>query len=217
MVKTAENKIAASNLGRVKKNTYFIGFSQFVQLALGFFLFLVVARRVGDEGLGIYTFGTVMYYFIFLFNDFGIATYFTREVSRDRKLVESYFINGFALKGALILVSVAFLSIYLVLFPFSHMKMWVVILFGVYGLFYSFNQLCYATYRAFEKMEYEMTVQIIEKILIVGLGVFALYQGYGLIALAAIYGGVSLISLGINLFWTKRQFFHQKASVDFSL
>jgi len=158
-----------------------------------------------------------MFYFIFLFDDFGIATYLTREVSRNREGVGTYFVNSLVLKGILILVSVVFLWIYLVLFPVSHMKMWVVTLFGVYGLFFSFNQLCYATYRAFEKMEYEMSVQIIEKILIVGLGIFALYHGYGLVTLAAIYGGVSLISLSINLFWTKRQFLHQKAFVDFTL
>jgi O-antigen/teichoic acid export membrane protein len=206
---------AAPRRGGVKKNTLFIGTSQAIQLVLAFVLNWVAIRRLGAEDFGKYTFAWVLFYFVFLFNDFGIDTYLTREIAKNRRSPESLFMNSLMIKLAFIPVSALFLATYLSLFSFQRDKVIAVLLFGLVGLLYSFNQLCSSVYRAYERMEYEMAVTIIEKMLVTGLGVWVLLEGKGLVAFSCVFVIGGLVSLLINGIWVRNHFVRGTVSPDF--
>ncbi len=203
--------------GGLKKNTYFIVISQAVHLTLAFFLNIVAARTLGDEDFGKYNFAIVMSYFVFLFNDLGIVTYLTREVAQQKDRIEAYFLNSAVLKILLILASGIFLWMYLGVFSFPRDKVIVVLLFGVYGLFFSFNQLGFAAYRAMERMEYEMIVLIFEKTVITSVSIYLLLQGYGILVFSVVFMCGGLLSMLLNLVLVKSKFLRKAATVDGAL
>jgi len=200
------NKNSSFSESNIKKNTYFIALSQAFNLILALGLNIMAGRYLGDEGFGKYAFATVIYYFVFLFDDFGIVTYFTREVARNREQANKYFTNSAVLKLILISVSVLFLGLYLSIFSFPADKALLIILFGIYGIIYSFNQLCSGVYRGFEQMQYEMAVVMIEKILVTAAGIYVLVKGLGLVAFGSVFVFSGIISLVINFILVKVKF-----------
>lgn len=197
--------------GRIKKNTYFIAISQVAQLTLAFFLNWVATRTLGDENFGKYMFASVLSFFVFLCNDLGIVTYVTREVAKHKERVEEFFLNGLMLKILLIGLSCVFLGIYLNVFSFQRDKIITVILFGVFGIFYSFNQLCIAIFRAFERMEYEMIVLVAERVVISALGITLLLRGRGLVSFATAFVLGSAFCMLLSFSLIKKKFLHKPA------
>ncbi len=177
-----ENTGQNSEPRSVKKNTYFITIGQIIQIGLSFVLVPIAARYLGDERFGRYSFAFIFSYFIYMIDDLGITTYVTREVAKNRDQASKYFVHGAFLKLCFLFIATLLLGLYLYFSSFPREKTLVVIIFGVYGICYSFNYLNYAIFRAFERMEYEMAILIFEKIVITALGIFVLIQGYGLIA-----------------------------------
>lgn len=200
--------------GSLKKNTYFLAVSQFGQFFLAFFLNWVAARQLGVEDYGVYTLASVLFYFVFLFNDMGVVTYVTREVAKDRGKVAAYFFNSIALKIVLIVLSATFLCIWMGIRQYPSDKMLPIIIFSGYGIFYSINQLCAAVYRGFEQMEFEMAYLLFEKILITGLGIWVLYQGYGLFGFSMVFVFSAFMSLSVNLFIVRRRFVQKIERAD---
>jgi O-antigen/teichoic acid export membrane protein len=206
----------APQTGSVKKNTYFMTISQFGNLALALVLRWAAARYLGVEDYGRYGIASVMAFFVFIFNDLGVAVYLTREVAKQKDRVESYFINGIVLKLILIGLVVVFLGSYLKLFSYPREKMIAVVLFGIYGVLFSFNQHCGAVYRAFERMEYEMYITLLEKFVTAALGVTVLLLGYGLVTFCAVFVFSGALSLTVNLTLVKKKFLKKPAVVDWS-
>ncbi len=192
--------------GSLKKNTYFLAVSQFGQLFLSLFLGWAAITRLGVEDYGVYTLATVMFYFVFLFNDLGVVTYVTRELAKDRNQAATYFFNSIALKLVLILLSAAFICVWIWVRQYPYEKMIPIIIFCGYGILYSINQLCAAVYRGFERMEFEMAFLLFEKILITGLGIWVLFQGYDLIVFSLVFVFGAFMSLLVNLFIVRRRF-----------
>jgi O-antigen/teichoic acid export membrane protein len=201
--------------GRVKKNTYFISISQVVQIGLSFILVPVAARYLGDEGFGRYSFAFIFSYFLYLVDDLGISTYVTREISKNRDQAGKYFLNGFFLKVLLIFVTVILLGIYLSVSSFPRDKMIVVAIFGGFGILYSFNQLNYAVFRAFERMEYEMAILMLEKLVMTILGIIVLIKGYGLIVFSWVFVISGFVSLITGLVIIKKKFIKRVGGLQF--
>ncbi|NQE53924.1 hypothetical protein C5S29_10050 [ANME-1 cluster archaeon GoMg3.2] len=59
-----------------------------------------------------------------------------------------------------------------------------VYLFGIYMILTSFALTFRAIFQAFERMQYDAVVIVIEQIILVSLVLFVLFSGYGLIELA---------------------------------
>jgi O-antigen/teichoic acid export membrane protein len=201
----------------VKKNTYFMALNQAGQQILAFILIKAAAGRLGDAGFGIYMFASAMSYFVLLSNDLGLATYITREVAKSKERAAALFVNGFALKLILLLISVPFLGVFLLISRSNPQKMWSVLAFGVFGLFTSMNQLCGAIYRAHERMEYEMAVTLFEKVIITVVGLWFVLNGYGVAFMCGAFSLASLVSFILNFSLIRSHFIHERASVSLAL
>ncbi len=216
MAEVRPNKEDFPNSGSVRKNTYYVAASQGVHLFLGFFLSWAAARMLGDADFGKYNFAFAMSFLVYLLSDLGVVTYVTRETGRQRDLAARLFSNGAALKGLLLIFGALFLAGYLRLFSIAGDKLTAVLIFAVHGALYSFNQLCIAVYRGFERMEYEMRILIIEKAVITALGLFVLMRGWGLVPFALVFVIGAACSLILNLVWIRRTFIPHAIPVDWT-
>ena len=72
-------------MNRLFRNTFFVTLSQIWQMLMALIMMPAAARFLGVEKYGSYTTATAIMFFVFLINDFGLNTWITRELARDKK------------------------------------------------------------------------------------------------------------------------------------
>lgn len=180
---------------RLKRNIYFVAIGQVSQKLLAFVLIPFAARGLGDSGFGRYSLASTLMFVVVLLNDWGMNTYVTREIARQKDRFSHLFWNTLFLKVVLILVDYAILMLYLEIAGYDAETNGAVLIFAGYGIISSIVQLSIAVFEAFERMEFEAAVFTIEKVLITAAGLYVLKQGYGLMTFCAVFGFGGLVSL----------------------
>lgn len=183
---------------RLKKNTYWVSLGQFLQMALALAVVPVATRYLGDEKFGVYSLAGALMYIVFLLNDLGLNTYFTREVSRDLSAAPRWFANALAAKLATVLLGALFLPALWLIPSLNDEGRWAVVIFCGYGILSSFFQLSFALFRAHERMGYETLILVVEKIITSGIGIVLLVRGYGLLA----FCGAFLLGGACSVIWS---------------
>ena len=82
---------------RLLRNTFFLSLAQIINPILSMFLILVLSRKLGPEGLGIYSTVLTLFTFFSLFSALGLNAYIVREISSDRSKAKKIFFNSFFL------------------------------------------------------------------------------------------------------------------------
>lgn len=167
----------------VAKNFILLYTSELIGQFLSFFLVIAIARYFGDIGLGKYSFAFSFVSLFLIIADMGLPTLITKEVAKDRKLAQLHLTKTFTLK--LILNVITFAVTLAVIFA-SRRDYETIIFVGLAALamvFFNLAGIFRAIFQAYEIMEYEALMKVIERIIAVSLGIFLFYRGYGLIAL----------------------------------
>jgi O-antigen/teichoic acid export membrane protein len=73
----------------------------------------------------------------------------------------------------------------------------------------------YAIFRAFERMEYEMALLVLEKVVMTSLGIFVLVRGYGLIVFSWVFVISGLINFCVGYTLIRKQFIQAGAKLQF--
>lgn len=173
--------------GLVFKNMGFLFFSDVITRLLSFALFLVIARVLGQKGLGDYSFIFALTGIIFMINDLGISTLFVREASRDLKAIQCHFKNVLTMKlffGFLAAVTtIIAVNIAKNFANFSEEIITAVYFAALAILFSGVKDLFLAVFQAFQRMFFIGFARVVEMFLIVSLGIYALSSGHGLVGL----------------------------------
>jgi O-antigen/teichoic acid export membrane protein len=167
----------------VLKNASFLFVSDIVTRLLSFALFLVIARALGTSGLGDYSFIFAFSGLFIVLNDVGLATLFVREVSRDLEKTSYFFRNVLSMK---LIFSTIAAAITILAINFTNVSSEVRLSVYVVALatfFFSLKDLFLAVFQAHQKMWFIAIARVLETFLIVTLGMFALFSGYGILGL----------------------------------
>lgn len=200
--------------GNLKKNAYWVSLGQFLQMALALAVVPVATRYLGDERFGVYSLAGVLMYFVFLFNDLGLNTYFTREVARDTAQAQRWFAQAMSLKLATLFPALLVLAVLWFLPALNTEARWAVVIFCGYGILSSFFQLSFAVFRAYERMGYETFILVVEKFITSGFGIALLVQGYGLLWFCGVFLVGGAVSLALSLFLIHKKFFPLQFSLE---
>ena len=149
---------------RVRKNTFFVSIGQITKMALAFVLFPIGAHYLGPGGFNNYLLASTIMYFLFLFNDLGMNTYLTREISKDLSKTNDFYINALIIKLLVIFVDAILLFVFLVALNYSNEATIAILIFAVYGVSTSLFELNAAVFRAHERMEFETIFTVLEKV-----------------------------------------------------
>ncbi len=199
----------------IKKNTYFVSLARFSHVFLAFILMPFATRHLGPEGYGVYALASTLMFFVFLSNDLGMNTYIIREVARDRENAPKFYSNSLILKLSFIIVSLLLLFGLLDILQFSGETKTAVLLFGIYGILTSIVQLNTSIFRAYEKMEFETLVLMIEKVVITVCGILVLLKGRGLLALCSVFILGGFISFILSTILLNKHFFKIRFQFDY--
>ncbi len=193
-------------MGGLFRNTFFVTLSQGWHMIMALVMMPFASRYLGVEGFGQYNTATVIMFYVFLINDFGLNTWITREVARDKLQTQSILSHAIGLKIMLILPCLIFVWLYYLLTDYDTKTYQAIWIFTVYGIIDSFTQLAYAIFRSWQRMELETLVAAIAKTTLTGLGIMALVLGWGLQAFSAMFVVSTLLGLLVAFSLIRKKF-----------
>lgn len=201
---------------RVAKNTLSLASAEVITKLLAFVMILFIARHLQDVGFGKYSFALAFASFFAIVSDLGLSTLTIREVARDKSLAGKYLGNILLVKFVLSFVSFLLVVIAINLMHYPPDTTLAVYIAGASVVVTSFNQFFRSIFRAFEKMEYEALVRVVEKVVVFLLVMCLIYFGYGLIEILFAFLISSVLSFLFSGLIVFKKFAKPKFEVDFS-
>jgi O-antigen/teichoic acid export membrane protein len=194
---TAEGPVRASGTSRILPNTAYRAAADVGSKLISVGFFVVMARVLGDDAFGSFTFGLSFAALVTVLAGFGQDAILTREVARDRRRVEEYFANTVAIKLVLALPVMAAAVLGLSLVHMAATTRIVAILISIAVLAELLATTCFAVFQAFERLGFLPVVIISQRLFTAAVGIAAMAAGAGIEAVAAIYLGGSLLALAL--------------------
>lgn len=174
-------------IASIAKNTLVLLISRCVLIVLGFVYTLYMARYLGTEGYGIISFALALSGIFVVFSDLGLGTLATREISRDHSLSNLYLSNLTLLKTVLIILSSAAIVIFINVSGYPPKTIIVVYLIVIFSILFSFVNLFYSIFQAFEKMEYMSMGAIINSVTMLTGAMAGIYLRLDIVGFSMIY------------------------------
>lgn len=193
-------------MASIFRNTFFVTLSQSWQMIMAVVMMPFATRYLGVEGFGQYNTATVIMFYVFLINDFGLNTWVTRELARHKERTGEILSRAIAMKTMLILPCFLFVLMYTLLTNYDATSYQAIWIFALYGVVDSFTQLGYAIFRSRERMELETIVAGLTKTLLTGLAILALVSGWGLLAFSAMFLLSTFFSMSLSLYFVHSRF-----------
>ena len=175
-------KIKMNTARRITSNFLYLTGSEIISKIIQLVVFIFLARSLGKEEFGIFSFGIAFALLIVIIADFGLITLLIREISRNKKLASKYLSNALAVKVLLSLITIIFAYLFLNLMNYSQNVKIVAYTMLLFTLIQSLTHLYYSIFRAFERMHYDALIKILRMFILAGIIFYALENGYGLIA-----------------------------------
>lgn len=176
-----------SGLARVARNTAFSAAGDLVSKLASLVFFVVLARTLGAEDFGHYTFALAVTVLLTSLAGFGTDTLLTRQVARDPDEVHHLYWTSLALKlvlGALLTAACVGIS---VLNDYPGAVHATVALLGAGCVVESLSKTVAATFLAHDDTRPSAAGLVLQRFVNAGLGVALLAAGAGLVPVAAVY------------------------------
>lgn len=199
---------------RIAKNAAALTLMEVITRFLSFVLIVAIARFLGDTGFGRYSFAFAFTSLFIVCVDPGVNVLAIRDIAREKGLAGKYMGNIFLLRSLLSLIAFALIAGVINLMGYPSETKFAVYIVGVYTIMTSFSQLTRSIFRAFERMEYEALLNILERVIFVSLGLVVLSWGYGLIEVVSVFLIAGAVNLILSFFLTARKFAMPKFEVD---
>ena len=189
---------------KIIKNVSFVSIGELISNLLSYFLIIFIARILGSIGLGIYSFAFAFVGLFSFFYDFGISTFFIKEVSNNRKNIEKYFGDYAALKLIFCIVAMLLPMIFIIFLKRSLDVVIIVYLSAIALFFQNYSYVPRNTFQAYQEMWYDSFVRIIERVTAFVLGLYVFYKGYGLTAFLFALVFSNFVALIVSILLLKR-------------
>lgn len=198
-----------SGAGRIVRNSAVLSGMNIVARLISFAFAIVVARLLGPDGVGAYYFAVVIVGWFEIVLNFGLNTYLTREVARDRAHAAEYFRHTTALRMLLALATAPLLALVLLggraVGYFSDVVAVTIAILGLSQVISSLNTGLSALFFAFERGEVPAAVSVVSALATATVGAALLALGWGVPALAITSLLVNLITLAMLALLAARQ------------
>lgn len=164
----------------IAKNASFLTIALVLQKIISFTYFTLLARGLGAESLGKYYLAISFTTIFAVIIDIGLANVLTREVARGKQEAENYLGNILAIKAPLAIISFLGVAITINLLGYGALIKDLVYLSAMAMILDSFTTTFFALTRGFHNLKYESIGSVIFQLIIMSLGLTALYSGMGL-------------------------------------
>jgi len=176
----------------ILRNSGALGLSTVVGKLFYFLLFILIGRYLGPSDLGKFTFALSFVAMFAVVNDLGLSVLAVRDVATKRELAGKYLANIAALKAVLGLLGLGFVMLFVNLMGYPPDNIRIVLLMGLAALFTTVSNGMRWVFQAYQRLEYESIVSVVQNLLYFTFGLVAIHLGFG------VYGvGYSQIAVGV--------------------
>ena len=176
--------------------------------------FVVMARELGNEQFGVFAFGLAFVTLASTLANFGQDQILTREVARDHGLLDRYFANTMAIKLVIAGISLAVTIGIATAAGLDSVTRDVTILLGLAVVLELLMSTCFASYQAFERLEYIPVALISQRFLTAVVGIAALLGGAGVVAVAGIYLAGAVVGFALAVWLLLERVARPRLAVD---
>lgn len=163
------------------QNTAYYTLALVVQKVLAFVYFAFLARGLGVEDQGKYSFAFSFTTIFSVFVDVGLSAVLTREIAKDRTQTKKILANTLGVK--LVLSAIVYLLIILIinLMGYPTLTKELVYLTGLIMLLDTFSSTFWGVLRGYQNLKYESLGGIIFQFLVLGIGMTLLHFNVGVV------------------------------------
>jgi O-antigen/teichoic acid export membrane protein len=206
---------AAASVHKITKNSFYLAIANISNKLILSILFMIMVRYLGDVFFGKYSFAITLVTLFAIISDLGMGTLISREITRDKESLSKYFVNVTAIKLATSLLAYALIIIAINFLDYPADTKFAVYILGLYALantaIISFID---PIFRAFENMEYEALVGIVQNILTLALGALVMYLNLGFMVLMTVFVVGSLVGLATGVFIVFKKYTIRRAALN---
>ncbi|MFH1642943.1 MAG: flippase [Nanoarchaeota archaeon] len=201
----------------ILKNSFFLIFGTVVSKGVTFIYIAFIARSLGIEAFGKYSFALSLVMMFSMLSDLGLSVFIFREISRNKKQISNYVGNVLIMR---IVTGICFLVIINCISIFSHYdseKKMLIFILSFWILILNLSQVFRATFKAMEKMAYEAWAEVLDNVLRLVFVIFLIKFGFGVVGVAFSLLAASIVTIifSINVFLKKFASF--KFDLDFRI
>lgn len=164
----------------ITKNTSYLTLALAMQKVVSFTYFTLLARNLGPENLGKYYFAISFTTIFALIIDLGLMNVLTREVAKNKERAQKYLGNILTLKTPLLILCLSSVFIVINLLGYDETTKHLVYISAMAMALDSFTTTFFAVARSFHNLKYESLGAIGFQVIVMVLGLSALYRGMGL-------------------------------------
>lgn len=162
----------------IAKNAVSLLASRVVGALVTVVLVAIVARSLGTDGFGRYTFALSVGAILSVIADFGLSYLIPREVAQDKSKLEGYLMAGCVIKAVF---SAGLFLLLVAILPYFYSQS---VRYAVYAAFAMFAlrglvELCISFFNAFERMHYSAALYLMCHLGVFGAGLAAVWVGVG--------------------------------------
>ncbi len=167
-------------INNIAKNTSYLTFALIIQKVISFTYFALLARNLGPDNLGKYYFAISFTAIISIFIDIGLTNVLTREVAKNNKDASNLLGTVVAIKIPLAFFSILFAFIVINFMNYDILTRQLVYLSIICMVLDSFTATFFAVSRGFHNLIYESIASVVFQIIVMVVGLFAIYSGKSL-------------------------------------
>jgi O-antigen/teichoic acid export membrane protein len=195
-----QSEAEAASGGSILANAGFRAIADVGSKIASIALYIVMARKLGDSGFGVFTFGMAFVTLVTMLANMGQPLILTREVARDHRRFDEYFVNTLSLQLALSVPALALALGLHALVGFESETRTVVLLLGIAVVAEALMTTCFAVFQAYERLGFIPVVLISQRWGTAAIGITALALGAGVVTVSAIYLGGAIGALLLALY-----------------
>lgn len=198
----------------VAKNTFYLTAALVGQKILSFVYFIILARLLGAEMIGKYTFALAFTTIFSIIADLGLQPVIVREVARAKERAQEYLSTAFAVK--LLITGCAYgivlIAAYLLGYPVLTLQL--IAIAGIVMMLDGFHLMFYGVLRGLQNLRYESIGMIGGQIITFAVGTAAVVLRLPLHMLLVALGLGSLWNVVFSAVMVSRQRLHVRPKFD---
>src|SRR3989344_867836 len=213
---SGKNKGAMMNtVRRITANFLSLAVSEIISKLLQLFIFIYLARALGKESFGVFSFAVAFSLLIVIIADFGLSTFLIREISRNKKAASKYLSNAFVSKIFLALITIAAAYAFLNVMGYSGEMRLVAYIMLSFAILQSFTDLYYSIFRAFERMHYDAFIKVLRMLILVGIIFYVIRNNFNIITASLAFPITELVVFIITMILVYTRFIKPGFEFDF--
>lgn len=188
--------------------------AQLITQLLTFVVSIVLARTLGIEQYGIFAFGIAFPSWFLLTVSLGLDSVLTIEVAGDRAKASSHVAIVALVRLPFAVLAILFLWVAVQFLLADPLARTVTVLLGIAGVLQTYAGTFTSVFRAFERLEFDALVLVVERVATTGITLLLLVLGYGLLGVALVFVAGGVLALVLSLVLVRRRFVSFTSKVE---